>query len=59
MKLRLISTVVVFAIMIMRSEAFDQASSGYNADRYTSSGDDDGSGTEGEDGMQNLSFNDT
>ena len=59
MKLRLFSTIIVFAVMIVRSEAYDQASSGYNADRYTSSGDDeynsnDGSGSEGEDGKQNT-----
>ena len=59
MKLRLFSTTIVFAMIVMQSEAMDQASSGYNADGYTSSGDDDydandGSGNEEKAGKHNC-----
>ena len=61
MKLRLLSTTIIFAVMVMQSKALDQASSGYNADGYTSSGDDDydandGSGNEEKAGKQNRKF---
>ena len=55
MRLRLLSAFIVFALTIARSEALDQDSSGYNAEGYTTSGDDeydgnDGSGTGGQEG---------